>query len=167
SRERRHARSRCRGAGGRASSAGRGPASRTLDGVTGAESREESGIASAELHVERLRPLFALSRLEHHLIALAQVLERDPRREPRAVEEHVVRPVVGGYEAEPLVAHDALDGAGHRARLYARRVLLASCARHLLGRTKRRARPPAAGSPWRPRLWRRSAGGGAAAATSA
>src|SRR5207244_3152451 len=68
--------------------------------------------------------------LELHLLALAQVLELGPSCEPRAVEEHVLRPVVGGDEAEPLVAHDALDGTGHRARLYARRAHLASRAPH-------------------------------------
>src|SRR5207302_10711678 len=96
---------------------------------------------SAELHVERLRPLLAPPRLEHHLVPVAQLLELRARPQVRAVEKHVLRPDVRGDEAEPLVAHDAFDGPGHRARLYARRAALASCAPHF--RPKPRAPPPA------------------------
>src|SRR5438094_362983 len=98
---------------------------------------------SAELHVERLRPLLAPARLGHHLVALAQILELCARPQLRAVEEHVLRPLVRSDEAEPLVAHNTLDGAGHRARLYARRVLLASCAHHFLENSEPVPPPPA------------------------
>src|SRR5213078_3924653 len=48
---------------------------------------------------------------------LAQMLELRARPQVRAVEEHVLRPLVRSNEAEPLVAHDTLDAAGHRAAL--------------------------------------------------
>src|SRR5205823_10660882 len=126
---------------------------------------------SAELHVERLRPLLAPARLGHHLVALAQILELCARPQLRAVEEHVLRPLVRSDEAEPLVAHDTLDGAGHRARLYARRVLLASCAHHFLENSEPVPTPPAGRGggrgarrrgPRRPAACRRDAPAGAA-----
>src|SRR5437870_3211003 len=65
------------------------------------------------LHVERLRSLLTRPRLELDLVALAKLLELDARAETRAVEEHVVRPVIRRNEAEAFVPHDALDRPGH------------------------------------------------------
>src|SRR5262249_15912713 len=69
--------------------------------------------------VERLWTLVARARLELDLLTLAQLVELDARRQLRAMEEDVVGAVVGGDQAESLVAHDPLDGAGHSSRLLA------------------------------------------------
>ena len=67
--------------------------------------------ALAQSQVEGLRAFLAGARFELHLKALAQILEVNLRREPRAMKENLVAAIVGVDEAEALVLDYFLDRA--------------------------------------------------------
>src|SRR5439155_1226718 len=82
-------------------------ASRTLRGLLGLAPRGAARARRLRLHA---RLPLALLRLRHsHLLA--------PSAELHVERLRPLRPLVRSNEAEPLVAYDTLDGAGHRAAL--------------------------------------------------
>src|SRR5579864_3478894 len=69
----------------------------------------------AEAQVERLRSLVARTHVELHALAVAQIFEVNFRRQPRAMEKHLVAAVVGRDETEALVLNYLLYSPRHNS----------------------------------------------------
>jgi len=87
---------------------------------------------SSEAQIKCLPSLLSGLDLELNFGALAQIVEINFGREPRAMEKNFVAAVVGSYETEALVLDHLLDCAKHSLSpppLFAsRRLELTTCA---------------------------------------
>jgi hypothetical protein len=78
----------------------------------------------ARPEIEGLTPFLAWPDFELDFVAVAQILEIDLGREPRAMEKDLLASVVRDNETEALVFHDFLDSAVHLFFVRGRTALL-------------------------------------------